>query len=180
MLHLYCKNRKRESFLQNICQYDIFIVLLHHKLRLFFNLIYNAVMKKSFYFLLGLAAVLFSACERNTPDQNRLIGVWEDRPEEMMIRSITFNSDGTACYKYIHDTTGVVQFDYYGYEVNYNYSILENDQLLLVASEKQYDPDNKDINYTTTFRVDVDTLVIDSLSLGVYGRVVPLKIGKAK
>ncbi len=167
--------------MQNICQYDIFVVPLHSKLILLFNLIYNAVMKKSFYFLLGLAAVLFSACEHNTPDQNRLIGVWEDRPEEMMIRSFTFNLDGTACYKFIHDTTGVVRVGYYGYEVTYNYSIVDEDKLHLVATDEHLQSfDNKDIDYTTSFRIDADTLIIDSLALGDYGCMAPLKLGKTK
>ena len=63
-----------------------------------------------------------------------------------MIRSFTFNLDGTACYKFIHDTTGVVRVGYYGYEVTYNYSIVDEDKLHLVATDEHLRSfDNKDI-----------------------------------
>lgn len=65
--------------------------------------------------------------------------------------------------------------------MTYNYSIVDEDKLHLVATDEHLQSfDNKDIDYTTSFRIDADTLIIDSLALGDYGCMAPLKLGKTK
>lgn len=133
-------------------------------------------MKK--FFVFATMAIILVSCNKNEPEQNAvLIGTWsEPYHVNVMVRSITFNADGTARYNYERDTTYHVQSEYSGYYVDFKYSVEGQNMLHCSSLEKPYDYEPFD--YKTSFSIRNDTLSVDSICLGTYGYVKSLKLLK--
>ena len=131
-------------------------------------------MKKFLFF--AIMAVVSGACSTNNPEMNELIGTWsEPYHVETMVKSIVFTNDGMACYSYVPDTTYDVIITYSGYYVNFQYSVLKNNRLRC-TSMKLGVIDDVPVDYVTSYSIDKDTIMIDSLYLGAYGYVKSLKL----
>ena len=118
-------------------------------------------MKTKIFLLAGLLAVLCTACETNEPIEKQLIGKWsEPYHVNSMVKSIVFNSDGTALYTWLPDTTLSVIPTGGGICWYFNYTI-KGDKLYCVADENNVNPQLQP-ELITGFRIEENVLTLDT------------------
>lgn len=109
---------------------------------------------------------MFAACNSNIPDEKRqLIGTWsEPYHVNIMVKSITFNEDGTLIYIDKPDTTWNTVVDDAGNSAKLNYSV-KNDKLIITGYTRPYPSDDtKPFSFTSGYNIVENTLTIDSFS----------------
>ena len=90
---------------------------------------------KTKFFLFALV-VAFMACSTNDPEKKELLGTWsEPYHVDIMVKTMTFNDDGTLTYTNRPDTTWNVVIDYAGEFAQLRYTA-KNHQLHISGERK--------------------------------------------
>ena len=140
-----------------------------------------AYMKKNTIFCLLLCGILLflASCDSNNPDPDRLIGTWsEPYNVNEMVKSLTFNHDGTLIYIDKPDTTRPFVITYGGEYKQLHYSVQES-QLYISGYNKvitvgdTIKTDSIAFNYSTSYSIKGNVLTIDRFSYD-YSLVTPV------
>ena len=124
---------------------------------------------KSKLFLLFALAVAFVACNTNDPERKELLGTWsEPYHVEIMVKTMTFNDDGTLTYTNRPDTTWDVVIDYAGEFAQLRYTA-KNHQLHISGERKYYDNTigkmaYEPFTFSTGYSIKENVLTLDSFS----------------
>lgn len=128
------------------------------------------IMKAVKFFYFAVMALAFASCNTLTPPKKELIGTWTSHGQEI-VRSMTFNADGTLIYRENRDTTWTGEktaTDVIGkYELRY--TITDDDKLCFAGKGVYVLPETQEaMMYPFKFRTDYslqgNKLTIDSFA----------------
>lgn len=107
-------------------------------------------------------ALMFVACNTNSPEQARLVGVWSEPAGNATIKTLVFRSNGTLIYTDKPDSTVSPIIDWGGDYAELNYKVTK-DQITVSGTRKE---SNKEVpfEYNTEYAVNRDTLTIKRFS----------------
>lgn len=123
---------------------------------------------KTKFFLFALV-VAFMACSTNDPEKKELLGTWsEPYHVDIMVKTMTFNDDGTLTYTNRPDTTWDVVIDYAGEFAQLRYTA-KNHQLHISGERKDYDNTigkmvYEPFTFSTGYSIKENVLTLDSFS----------------
>ena len=144
---------------------------------------------KTKFFLIAVVSVILMGCKSEEPEQNeRLTGCWSEPYHVVgagyMVKSITFNEDGTLIYKTQPDTTWNIITDEGGIKVKLNYTIPKDNELC-ISGEREKHSDSifvrEPFSFNTGFIIEGARLTIDSFACDAgmeYGFIKPLILYK--
>jgi len=121
-------------------------------------------MKAKFIVFAFIAAVL-TACNSNEPSRKELIGTWSEPYHiNTMVKTVTFNEDGTLIFSNKPDTTWNPVIDEAGDYAQLHYSVI-NHKLHFSGETRPYpSADTKPFAFTTDYSIVNNVLTIDSFS----------------
>ncbi len=124
---------------------------------------------KTKFFLFAVVMAMCVACNTNNPESKELIGTWsEPYHVENMVKSITFNENGTLIYTNKPDTTWPVVIDYAGEFAELQF-VAKNHQLRISGERNVFDESTlhfvrEPFAFSTGYSIEGTVLTLDSFS----------------